>query len=162
MAQPVDEGQAFFAKRSQAAQARRVDHDAQHAVEHSTAAIGLAVPGATTAQCAAEQLARHGHAKAFVLAKGAQGPHASARLRHHHHAGVVGGLTVFVDQGARFDAAPFVVGHAHLALGHAAGGKVEHKGLAHLVVQAQGDANAAGVGAKAPIAATKGRHIRAR
>ena len=41
---------------------------------------------------------------------------------------------------------------AHLALGHAAGRKVEHKGLLGLVAHTHRYANAAGVGAKASIA----------
>ena len=120
--------------------------------------VGFAVPGAAACECAAQQFAGHGHAKAFVVAKGHECAKQAVGLRHHHHAGVGGGVAVFVDQVTRWHLFPLVVRHPHLALGHAAGGKVQHKGgtVAH------GHANAAGVGAKAPVATTKRRDHGAR
>ena len=63
-------------------------------------------------------------------------------------------MSVFIDQITVGYLLAFVVRHAHLALGHTAGGKVKHEGRAI----AHGHANAAGVGAKAAITAAKRRH----
>jgi hypothetical protein len=61
---------------------------------------------------------------------------------------------MLVDQRAGLHLPAFVVGDAHLALGHTAGGEVEDEGLP----AAQGHTNAAGVGAIAAITPTEGRH----
>ena len=85
------------------------------------------MPRATAGEGTAQQLARHGHAKAFVFSEGHECAKQAIGLRHHHHAGVVGGVTFFVDQITIGYLLAFVVRHAHLALRHTAGGKVEHK-----------------------------------
>ena len=158
MAQPVVKGQGFLLEHGLCAQAHWVDQHGQHAVEHRPLVVGFAVPSATTGQRAAQQLAGHGHAKAFVVAKGHERSEQAVGLRHHHHAGVGGGVAVFVNQIARRHLFALVVRHAHLALRHAAGGKVQHKGGAF----AHGHGDATGVGAKAAVATTKGRDHRAR
>ena len=81
---------------------------------------------------------------------------------HHHHAGVGGGVAMFVDEGAGLHLQALVVRHAHLALRHAAGGEIEHKGFALCRARAQWNADATRVGAKTPIGAAPGRHHRAR
>ncbi len=153
LAQPVGKGQGFLFKHVLRAQAHRVDQHGQHAIQHGALLVGFAVPGATAGQCTAQQFAGHGHAKTFVVAKGHECAKQTVGLRHHHHAGVGGGVTMFVNQIAGRYLLALVVGHAHLALCHAAGGKVQHKGCA----AAHGHADAAGVGAKAPIATAKRR-----
>ena len=116
--------------------------------------IGFTVPCVAACEGAAQQFAGHGHAKTFVLTKGHESAKHAIGLRYDHDARIVGGVTVFVDQITVGDLLAFVVRHAHLALRHTAGGKVEHEGRAI----AHGHANAARVGAKATIATAKGCH----
>ncbi|MEY3763056.1 MAG: hypothetical protein RL281_1661, partial [Pseudomonadota bacterium] len=112
------------------------------------------VPSVAACEGAAQQFAGHGHAKTFVFTKGHERAKHAVGLRYDHHTRVVGGVTVFIDQITVRYLLAFVVRHAHLALRHTAGGKVEHEGWAI----AHGYANAARVGAKAAIATAKGCH----
>ena len=67
-------------------------------------------------------------------------------------------MTFFVDQKSGLYSFAEVVRHAHLALRHAAGGKVQHKGRLAL----DGHADTARVGAVAAIGAAPGRYHRTR
>ena len=116
------------------------------------------MPGAAAGQCAAQQLAGHRQPVALVFAKRHQGAKKSVRLWHDDHAGVDGWLAVLVHQQAGFHRLALVVGDAHLALGDAAGRKIQHEG--RMVFQR--NANAARIGAKAPVAAAPRRDHGAR
>ena len=116
------------------------------------------MPGAAAGQGAAQQFAGHRQAVSLVFAKGQQRTKQTIALGHHHDTRVGAGLAVFVNQHAGLDAPALVVRDPHLSLRHAAGGEVQHKRFAPL----ERHANAAGVGAVAPVGATKRRHHRTR
>ncbi len=135
-----------------------VEIDREHAVMHPA----LAGPGdAGAAEAAGQQVAGERQARALVLAEGAHGPLALARVgvaaglvRPIEHARVVGQLAGLAHQGTHRHGRPALARHQHLAFGHKRGGEVEHEGLAIGGRHADRDR----VGGEAPLAAAERGH----
>lgn len=98
------------------------------------------------------KIANHGEAAALVQAERQDG----AVGRVVHHAGIGGGLAGRVDQQAFLHLHLLVVGHAHLAHRHLAGGEVEHDRL--LALARHG--GAVGIGGEARLGAAERRDQR--
>ena len=86
-----------------------------------------------------------------MFAEGQQGAKHAIALRHDHNAGVGGRAAMFVNQRAGLDLNALVVGHPHLALRHATGSEIQYKWIA----AHERHANAARIGAVAPVGAAK-------
>src|SRR3989441_11572763 len=153
-AQPIEEQPRFALEGESGAEARRIDDDRQHAVQPALLLAFFIVPGAAAAQRATEQLARHGHAVALVLAERQHG----AERRHDRVTRIVRWISLIVDQAPWRHLLALVVRDTQLSLGHRARGVIEDERRA----ARQRHADAAGVGAEAGIAPSVRRYARVR
>src|SRR5467141_3835114 len=97
LVQPLEEQPRFALEGGSGAEARGIDDDRQHAVQHALLLAFFIVPGAAAAQRATEQLAGQGHAVALVLAERQHG----AERRHDRITRIVGRVALIVDQAPR-------------------------------------------------------------